>query len=180
MKDRKKKSIFSTIIISIIITIIWGNLFYMALPSYALRPVRASQFQKACYSNIRIITGAIEMYNMDNENDKSKLIKNYDRDTLKILIENKYLKSEPELPLSCCRYTSSGDLYNYDENGKINECDGYVYCEVHGDLQGLRPIDENKTNNEAERTLNTNHIIKMLLFLGIILAPGSIYFFISI
>ena len=77
--------------------------------------------QKACYSNIRVIQGAVEMYNMDS----SKMMSD-----LKIgdLRSGKYLKEDPEPPKKECSY----------EGSRLDE-EGSVYCTFHGDLQGITP-----------------------------------------
>ena len=74
-------------------------------------------------SNIRVIQGAIEMYNMDYPNK----LKHLDRDAINELIKGKYLKDEPEKPDSECDLLSIGDLSK----------DGIIYCIYHGDLEHL-------------------------------------------
>ena len=64
---------------------------------------------KSCWSNIRVITGAVEMYNMDNSIMMDKL--DFD-----LLLKGKYLKQMPE--------------GYYANHGKLTE-DGYVYCVYH-------------------------------------------------
>ena len=66
---------------------------------------RASARDKACFSNIRVIQGAVEMYNMDVDGDS--MMRNLDID---ILIKEKYLKSEPSHPETSCKYIAFGDL----------------------------------------------------------------------
>lgn len=44
--------------------------------------------RKSCFSNISFLSGAVEMYNMDN----SAKINELNNSTIKILIDNKYLK----------------------------------------------------------------------------------------
>ena len=68
--------------------------------------------QKACYSNIRNITSAIDMYNMDNV----PMMTNID---FKKLVENKYLNIEPK-----CPETGTSSAYiaigNLSTNGEIS------------------------------------------------------------
>lgn len=75
--------------------------------------------QKSCFSNQRVIQGAVEMYNMDYSTPMEKL-------DIPILVRNRYLKNEPTSPDPKCAYHSSGDLSK----------DGFVYCSFHGDVQG--------------------------------------------
>ena len=87
---------------------------------------------KFCMSNIRIIQGAVEMYNMDN--DKEKMMEILDID---MLIKEKYLKpvSKPEIS---CEYYSVGDL----------SVDGEVACKEHGSLSNPNEkYVESRTNN---------------------------------
>ena len=81
---------------------------------------RRSARDKACFSNQRVIQGAVEMYNMDVPTMMHQL-------DLKILIEEKYLKSEPSKPETTCEYTNVGDL----------AANGFVICKYHGDVERL-------------------------------------------
>jgi prepilin-type N-terminal cleavage/methylation domain-containing protein len=60
MKNRKG---FTLIELMIVIAII-GILAAMAIPNF--KKAREQAREKACYSNIRVLLGAIEMYNMDH------------------------------------------------------------------------------------------------------------------
>ncbi len=73
---------------------------------------------KACYSNQRVLQGAVEMYNMDSK----EMMSDYDED---ILIKGDYLKSRPSKPSPECQYLGT------DLDGV-----GSVYCTYHGDLEG--------------------------------------------
>ena len=87
--------------------------------------------EKACYSNIRVITGAVEMYNMDVKT----LMTTLDTNTL---LEKKYIK--PMIPPEKdCEYHSEGNIAK----------DGYIYCKRHGDIEGLRS-SENQDNKQIE------------------------------
>ncbi len=77
--------------------------------------------QKACYSNIRVIQGAVEMYNMDQKYMMSDL-------NVNDLKSGHYLKEDPVPPDRPCSYLG----INLDN-------DGEVYCPFHGDLQGFTP-----------------------------------------
>ncbi|MBQ3643130.1 MAG: hypothetical protein II961_00905 [Candidatus Riflebacteria bacterium] len=116
---KKAKKIYS------ILTYIYlvGFLGFLLLgPSpYYVKCGRRSYRDKACYSNIRVITGAVEMYNMDHET----FMENLDED---LLVKDGYLKTKQPRPETACNYRGS------DLTGS-----GTVYCDYHGDLEGTRP-----------------------------------------
>ncbi|MBI3037733.1 zinc ribbon domain-containing protein [bacterium] len=64
--------------------------------------------KKHCYANMRVLLGAVEMYNMDS----SILMTDLDE---KILVEKGYLKSDPNCPESGNRYVGS----RLEKDGKI-------------------------------------------------------------
>ena len=92
-----------------------GMLAAAAIPNF--KAARGSARQKACFSNIRVLQGAVEMYNMDN----SVMMTDLDIPTL---VKEKYLKSAPKGPEPECEYYSTGDLTK----------DGVVGCKMHGTL----------------------------------------------
>ena len=126
MKNRKG---FTLIELMIVIAII-GILAAMAIPNF--QKARASARQKSCYSNIRIISGAIEMYNMD----VPTMMLNCNDGNQDILVSGGYLKkklvSEPE---RSCSYADTGDLTGT----------GIVTCTYHGSADPL-----NTTNAGAQ------------------------------
>ena len=67
MSDKvKKKSIFSTVFLYIYLIGVVGFIFLnLLIPSF--KRVHHSSRDKVCYSNIRVLQGAVEMYNMDIE-----------------------------------------------------------------------------------------------------------------
>lgn len=73
---------------------------------------------KICFSNIRVLQGAVEMYNMDSQ----EMMSVYDEE---ILIKGGYLKSRPNKPSPECQYLGT------DLDGV-----GSVYCTYHGDVEG--------------------------------------------
>ncbi|HEY9069922.1 MAG TPA: hypothetical protein VIV61_06660 [Candidatus Ozemobacteraceae bacterium] len=77
--------------------------------------------EKACYANMRVLLGAIEMYNMDNP----VMIKSVDDGTERRMVDGKYLKSNLSKPETGCRYSSSGDLTG----------EGRILCDVHGTVE---------------------------------------------
>lgn len=99
-----------------IVFAIIGILAAISVPNF--RKAREQSRHKACYANIRVIQGAVEMYNMDNEQMMSSL--NLDK-----LVKGKYLKSHVSAPEQGCRYESRGDL----------SAGGYVYCRLHGAVE---------------------------------------------
>ena len=124
MKNRKG---FTLIELMIVIAII-GILAAMAIPNF--KKARASARQKACYSNIRVLQGAVEMYNMDVSNMMTSL------DQQK-LIDAKYVKAAS--PLMCPETSKGNPTYGgteLTENGEIT-------CGYHGGL-----ISEGKYDQE--------------------------------
>ena len=111
-----KKKAFTLIELIIVIAII-AILAKMSQPM-CIKRSRPSARQKACFSNLRVIQGAVEMYNMDNSEFMTKL-------DLDLLIKGKYLKELPSKPEESCSYISIGDLSK----------DGVIACEYHGDLE---------------------------------------------
>ncbi len=106
-----------TLIELIIVIAILAILAKMSQPM-CVRRSRPSARQKACFSNLRIIQGAVEMYNMDNTEFMEEL--DFNR-----LLDGKYLKELPSKPEDSCSYLSLGDLSK----------DGVIACEYHGDLE---------------------------------------------
>ena len=94
---------------------------------------RRSSRDKACFSNIRVIQGAIEMYNMD----VSTMMEELNPKTMDILVKEKYLKAYPTPPeTSKCEYQSIGDLTDA----------GIIFCKYHGDIEHLVYCDYYKDN----------------------------------
>ena len=110
-----KRKGFTLIELMIVIAII-GILAAMAIPNF--KKARESAREKACYSNIRVILGAVEMYNMDN----SEMINTMNDGFIGNLVSAKYLKSAPAKPETNCVYSSVGDLTD----------SGYIICTRHG------------------------------------------------
>ncbi len=109
---------FALIMVSILLA--------MATPNFEMS--RAEARRKSCFSNIRVLSGAIEMYNMDNTSFISTDL------NLKELVKGRYLKSEKNftdpdlLPEKSCEYHIRGDFTQ----------DGLVYCKYHGDIPSFR------------------------------------------
>ena len=150
MSDKvKKKSIFSNVFFLIYIAGFIIITFFDPLASF--RRVHHSARDKACYSNIRVIQGAVEMYNMDHQTMMTTLDQN-------ILISGKYIKSNS--PLQCPETSKNGTYYGDDLAGE-----GYIYCDYHGDLAGNRP-DLSKgpplSSSEKRREEIDNYIKKLM------------------
>ena len=98
-----------------------GLVAAMAYPDF--KQARANARKRICYSNQRVLLGAVEMYNMDVDSEHSM----HDLD-IGILVEKRYLKQRPERPEPQCVYTSDGDLAK----------DGKVKCTFHGGVYDSR------------------------------------------
>lgn len=107
-------------------------LFILTLTSVAsaYKPDRPTMRYKACLSNIRVIQGAVEMYNMNS----STPINHLNDNSIDTLLKNNYLKIVPSKPESSCEYVSNGNLSEQ----------GVVYCKYHGG------VDENKIKPSPE------------------------------
>ena len=116
MKNRKG---FTLIELMIVIAII-GILAAMAIPNF--KKAREAARQKACYSNIRVILGAIEMYNMDHSAMKSTLADSDVNVSTATLVSEGYLKTKVSKPETGCSYSSTGDITG----------NGLISCAVHG------------------------------------------------
>lgn len=117
--EKKKNNPVKGIMIALIliIGIPW------TIPTYIKGGGAPKYSKKFCDSDQRIIIGAIEMYNMDN----NEWIKHCDDKVIEELINKKYLRSnfnDPYSRYSKCKYHNKGDLTN----------DGVLYCEFHGTL----------------------------------------------
>lgn len=85
------------------------------------KKIHPSARDKACFSNQRVILGAIEMYNMDDSRPLGPEAVGWaPEDVLKLLVDGKYLKSIPTYG-NTCKY----EFFN--NNGNI-----IPYCTYHG------------------------------------------------
>ncbi len=109
---RRYSSLFYLYLIGAILFIIFG-------PEPKTSGGRPSTRNKACYSNIRIIQGAVEMYNNSSSVSMNDL-------SIDDLIRGRCLEEEPIAPDVYCSYR--GNDLNKESS---------VYCTFHGDLQGL-------------------------------------------
>jgi hypothetical protein len=106
--------------LGVLFVFVCGFLIWMILPLFH-RP-RPQAREKACYANMRVILGAVEMYNMDHPtmltyvNDELVTNPNYE------LVGGQYLKGQICKPETGCSYYANGDLTGQ----------GRVCCLLHG------------------------------------------------
>ncbi len=174
-------------IILIAITLI--NILALENPSFAYKPIRASGRQKMCFSNQRVLLGAIEMYEMDHTELIDTALPGGDYEDLENrLIKEKYLKTHLEGPEIECSY---GFI-------RINDKEYDVFCKKHGTTETKdieKPIiptynvtDEKPFSEELSRKIQarkrekaiqyflSNYVFTFptltLIFFGIIAASG--------
>jgi Ca-activated chloride channel family protein len=106
---------------------LWGAAgfvpFAVAIPNF--RKAREQSRVKACYANMRVLMGAVEMYNMDHTDQMTVLT---DRE-IDLLVKEKYLKSHITRPETGCNYGTIGDLSGT----------GMVCCSLHGSVSEELP-----------------------------------------
>lgn len=107
----------------------------MAVPTS--RHGNTSAREKMCFSNQRVLQGAVELYNMDVETKMREL----DDEAQKILIEGKYIKAKE--PWVCPETSRGGKYYSI---GDLTE-DGFIYCSYHGNTKGIK-VEPNMTYQE--------------------------------
>ncbi len=148
-KEKSYVNIIFTTIIIFIITLIPD----MLVPNFKKGYVPSKE--KACYSNIRVLQGAVEMYNMDH----TAMMTELDTNTL---FDNKYLKSIPQGTEPECKYYTYGDLTK----------DGEICCELHGGLiaEGAPDVVRKK-----EKQLRMKAIKEGLIFFSIRAIPAFLY-----
>jgi len=121
MRTRKG---FTLIELMIVIAII-GILAAIAIPNF--RKAREQARQKACFANMRVIQGAVEMYNMDS----NAMIASVNSGIIGTLVSKGYLKAAPVPPEANCSYTASGDV----------SAQGVVMCPRHGAVESPKIIN---------------------------------------
>ena len=168
----------------ILIAIILLNILALENPSFAYKPARASARQKMCFSNQRVLTGAIEMYEMDHPELIDTALPGGDFEVLENrLVKEKYLKTHLEGPEEKCSY---GFI-------RYNEKEYDVFCKNHGTTETEyieKPIiptynvnDEKPFSEELTRKIEAkkrekaiNHFLYNYVFTG----PSIILFIIFI
>lgn len=112
----------------ILIAITFISFCILETPLFAYKPVRASGRQKACFSNQRVIEGAIQMYDMDHTNIMRTALPGGDFEELENqLIKEHYLKAHIEGPEEKCSY---GYIVKDPENYDV-----VVFCKNHGTIE---------------------------------------------
>ena len=166
-----------TLIEFIILIAIIGVLAAMAMPNHSRRGSAGAR-RKACASNIRVISGAVEMYNMDSKESMIYL-------DLNKLVEGKYLKTMPSSPETGCKYYSIGDISQLDDMHEDEK--GLIFCEFHGDLDNFKikpgmtfndyKYEKKRIKEEKEREEFQKKVMGQMIAL---LVVGLIIFFITL
>ena len=87
--------------------------------------------KKACYANMRLLLGAVEMYNMDHSTCIKAISQSDYSDKNSILISQKYLRNYLVLPTENCTYYSRGDL---------STVDSAIFCREHGAVESTEEM----------------------------------------
>ena len=110
----------------LLVTIIcFGLLAFLLMPN-SPRCVKSGNRDKNCFSNIRVLMSAIEMYNMDHNESMHELTET----SIDELIRDKYLIKTYFSKDEECEYKSKGEL------DPDNKDAGFIYCTYHGDIDG--------------------------------------------
>lgn len=113
---------------------LWGATGFLPVAAIAVPNFRKARTQariKACFANMRVIQGAVEMYNMDHDVMMDIVTEN----ELDILVKEKYLKAMPVKPEEGCWYGCKGDVSQ----------DGVVVCALHGSVEEPIIPEESKS-----------------------------------
>jgi Ca-activated chloride channel family protein len=110
--------------------------FALAVPNF--RKAREQARDKACYANMRVLLGAVEMYNMDHS--EHEMITVMGEQEMDLLLKGGYLKAPLSHPEADCHYGSIGDL----------SADGAICCAKHGtvddNIKGERIFSDKNGN----------------------------------
>ncbi len=124
-----KRNGFTLVELAIVILIIW-LLSTLATPYDYHRPNPKRGIQKQCFSNQRLLQGAIEMYNMDHSIMLDKAFPGYEADyAIRTLEEDGYVKKFNESNKEICSY-GFVDMDSF----------GSVFCVYHGTI--VSKLDE--------------------------------------
>lgn len=113
-----------------------GILASISIPNF--RKAREQSRHKACYANMRVILGGVEMYNMDHEEMMTRL-------NLEKLYQGKYLKGKISKPEQGCHYESRGNLAQ----------GGVITCRLHGTIESdeeLQAIEKESSYGASARS----------------------------
>jgi len=100
---------------------LWGAYSFLPIAPLLVpnfRKAREQAREKACYGNMRVILGAVEMYNMDHD----QFLQAVDERHLTALTQLQYLRGTITKPDTGCAYYTEGDL----------TANGRVVCALHG------------------------------------------------
>ena len=112
----KTKNTFFTVILFLLVISVG--------PVLAYKSARADSERKNCFSNQRLLAGAIEMYNMDNSEMFDNIYPGLDFENCeKMLIEKGYLKEMLIIPNRDCSYGGIGITGS-----------GVIFCKLHGSV----------------------------------------------
>ncbi len=135
----------------------WGvsGFFPAAILVPNFRKAREQSREKACYANMRVILGAVEMYNMDH----SSMLRMVDDQVITGLCQGNYLKGGINRPEAGCAYLSSGDLTG----------NGVIYCAMHGavDRSDLGNVNINIQDGTPWETKLWNNVLQPIVSLAI-------------
>ncbi|HOT28652.1 MAG TPA: VIT domain-containing protein [Candidatus Ozemobacteraceae bacterium] len=135
----------------------WGvsGFFPAAVLVPNFRKAREQSREKACYANMRVILGAVEMYNMDHD----PMLCMVDDQVIDGLQQSNYLKGGINRPEAGCAYLSSGDLTG----------GGVIYCAIHGTVEpsNLGNININYQDGTPWETKLWNNVLQPIVSLAI-------------
>ena len=149
----KKRNIYIVISLAFILFCEFVLLAIITTPN--VTKSRTSTKRAACFSNVRILQAAVEMYN----NDKTDFMISLDINTL---INEKYIKNAPTKPESDCEYLL--------ENG-------IVYCKYHGFYDEKR---EKELKAKEKSKITRSKTESFFLFILICSIPSLIYLFFTL
>lgn len=151
-KSKFQQNPVETIVKAIIILIVSCFVAFYDLPRFVSG--KGKSYQERCFSNQRVLLGAIEMYNLDNK----EMLREYNPNSLDLLIKGKYLKAEWMENFEC-EFYSEGDLLD----------DGFIYCLNHGAIDGKKEgkdIEASLTPKKDSRKRLTNNLTKLAIAIG--------------
>lgn len=102
-------------VLLVFLVVVMGVFAAIALPNFKKAKERASQ--RACFANQKVLAGAMEMYNLDN----NAQLKELDPEIMRRLVEHGYLMKIPECPSA----KQGGRAYSLNDEGDPK-------CSVHG------------------------------------------------
>lgn len=152
-KNKSKKKYFVTLIEACIIFFVSVAIATTEIPTSGFRGKRRS-YQDRCFGYQRVITGAIEMYNMDH----NEMIKDYNPEVYDLLRKENYLKGDLADETEC-EFLVEGNLTG----------DGFIYCLNHGSIDRKKEgkdIEASLTPKKDSRERLKKNLIKLLVAFG--------------